>query len=64
MKSAKKAWEKLKTSYKGVDLVKKVCLQTLRAKFEALHMKEGEVISNYFFEVLTVTNQLMRIMRN
>ena len=28
--SAKKAWEKLQTSYKGVEKVKKVHLQTLR----------------------------------
>ena len=29
-KSTKEAWEKLRTSYKGVDQVKKVRLQTLR----------------------------------
>ena len=55
-KLANEAWEKLQTSYKGADPVKKVRLQTLRAKFEAFHTKEGEVISNYFYRVLTVTN--------
>ena len=43
-KSAKEAWEKLRTSYKGADQVKMVRLQTLRGEFEALDMKEGELV--------------------
>ncbi|PKU77376.1 Retrovirus-related Pol polyprotein from transposon TNT 1-94 [Dendrobium catenatum] len=60
VKSAKEAWEKLQTSYKGAEQVKKVCLKTLRGEFEALHMKEVEVVSDYFTIVLAVSNQLKR----
>ncbi|XP_020266262.1 uncharacterized protein LOC109841727 [Asparagus officinalis] len=58
-KTTKEAWEKLRTSYKGADQVKKVHLQTLRGEF-ALQMKEGELVSDYFSRVLTVTNNLKR----
>ena len=40
-KSANEAWEKLQTSYKRAEQVKKVHLQTLigEFEFETLHMK-------------------------
>ena len=38
--SSKEAWEKLETSYKGVEQVKKVRLQTLRGEFESLYKNQ------------------------
>lgn len=55
--TAKEAWEKLQTSCKGAEQVKKVLLQ--RGEFESLHMK-GESISDYFSRVLVVSNQMKR----
>ena len=58
--SAKQAWEKLQTSFKGIEQEKKVHLQTLRGDFEALHMKVSQSVSGYFSRVLAVSNQLKR----
>ena len=57
----KKAWKTLRNSILGVDKVKKFQLQTLRAEFESLFMKESETINDYTTRVLAVVNQIKRL---
>ena len=58
--SAKEAWDKLQTSHKKEEKVKKVCLQALRGEFKSLHMKESKSIFDYFLRILIFSNQLKR----
>lgn len=58
--SANQTWEKLQTSYKREEKVKKMCIQTLRGEFELSHTKEVESISDYFSRVLAVLDQVKR----
>lgn len=57
---SKQAWKILASIFKGDERVKRVCLQILLGEFEALHMKEGEAVSNYFLRLLVIMNGLKR----
>nr|XP_025616460.1 uncharacterized protein LOC112708736 [Arachis hypogaea] len=59
--NAKKVWDTLQNFVIGVEKVKKVRLQTLRAEFESLMMKETESISDYFTKVFMVVHQMKRL---
>ena len=54
---AKEAWTIIEKNFKGLDKVKKVRLQTLRGEFESLHMKESEIVFDYFTRVSNVVNK-------
>ncbi|KAH0776448.1 hypothetical protein KY290_007859 [Solanum tuberosum] len=58
--TSKEAWEILQNSLQGVDKVKKIKLQTLRADFEVLKIKETESISDFCSRLMAVVNQLRR----
>jgi gag-polypeptide of LTR copia-type len=55
---AKDAWEILHDSVVGAEKVKKVRLQTLKAEFESIVMKESEFIGDYLTRILAVVNQM------
>jgi hypothetical protein len=58
--TSKVAWDTLKTIFKGVDRVKKIHLQSLRAEFETTHMNEGENVSDYYSRLLVIMNEMKR----
>ncbi|XP_038895795.1 uncharacterized protein LOC120083961 [Benincasa hispida] len=60
VETSKAAWDKLQSTHRGADRVKKVWLQTLCGEFESLQMKETEVIAEYHTKVMVVVNQLRR----
>ncbi|XP_070052645.1 uncharacterized protein [Nicotiana tomentosiformis] len=58
--TSEEAWEILQSSLQGVEKVRKVKLQTLRADFEVLKMKESKCILDYCSKVKAVVSQLRR----
>ena len=58
--TAHQTWNFLEKTYKGVDRVKKICLQKLRGNYESLHMKESESVSYYTLRLLAVVNEMKR----
>jgi hypothetical protein len=57
-KLTKEIWDKLKIIYEGDGKVKQAKLQTLRAQFENLKMKEDKNITEYLQRVDEVVNSI------
>ena len=57
-KTAKQAWQILKTEFQGFSRVVAVKMQTLRQEFETLQMKSNESVQEFISRALEVINQL------
>jgi len=53
-----KTWDLMKKKYQGSTRVKQAHLQALQKEFEVLHMKDGEIVNEYFARVVTVANKM------
>ena len=54
--TTKEIWDMLRNIYEGDDKIKGAKLQTYRAQFENLKMKEEENIASYFLRVDEIVN--------
>lgn len=50
-KTAKGAWEAIKTLFQGGDRVKKARIQTLKAEFESLSMKDSDQLDDFYMKL-------------
>lgn len=60
-KSAKEAWESIKTQFLGVDRVKKARVQTLKSEFETLRMKETDSIDEFAGRISGLANKFSEL---
>lgn len=56
--SSKEIWESMKRKFQGNSKVKRAHLQTLRGEFEAIKMKDGEKVNEFFARVLAIVNRM------
>ncbi|XP_074351734.1 uncharacterized protein LOC141690877 [Apium graveolens] len=50
-RTAKKAWEATKITCQGAERVKTATIQTLKAEFEAMSMKESESLDDFYLKL-------------
>nr|GFD42098.1 hypothetical protein [Tanacetum cinerariifolium] len=56
--TAKETWTTLKTTYMGADRVKTARVQTLKAEFEVLSMKETELVDEFPTKLSNVVSNI------
>ncbi|XP_074374773.1 uncharacterized protein LOC141715191 [Apium graveolens] len=57
-KTAKGAWEAIKTMSQGADKVKQAKVQTLKAEFEVLTMKEADQIDDFYMKINGIVSNI------
>ena len=55
--TSKQIWDSMK-KYEGTAKAKRAQLQALRGDFETLHMKSGELVSDYFSRTMAIANKM------
>ncbi|GJX96945.1 hypothetical protein Tco_0352743, partial [Tanacetum coccineum] len=59
--TAKYAWETLKTMFMGVDRVKIAKVQTLKAEFKSLNMKDTKIIDDFAMKVNNIVSNIQAL---
>ncbi|XP_042756658.2 retrovirus-related Pol polyprotein from transposon TNT 1-94 [Lactuca sativa] len=57
-KTAKEAWDALKTMFMGADRVRTARIQTLKYEFESLNMKETEGVDEFAVKVINIVSTM------
>lgn len=57
-RTAKEAWDTLRTMHLGADRVKKARVQTLKTEFDSLRMKDNEKIDDFGMKFISVINKI------
>ncbi|XP_074363725.1 uncharacterized protein LOC141704380 [Apium graveolens] len=60
-KIAKDAWEAIKTMSQGADKVKQAKVQTLKAEFESLTMKDADQIDDFYMKINGIVSNIRAI---
>lgn len=59
--TAKEAWETIKTLCQGAERVKAAKIQTLKAEFEAMTMKDDETIDDFHMKVYGIVTNIREL---